>query len=79
MQLMFVNLYISVWSIFLFASLVDTTVALENDGYIGKYMHFYLLQGEPYLKTPFGTMINYWDGTIHFALVLFILSRKSYE
>ncbi|XP_052100340.1 transmembrane 6 superfamily member 1-like isoform X1 [Mytilus californianus] len=71
--------FYNVWSIFLFASLVDITVALENDGYIEKYMHFYLLQGEPYLKTPFGTMINYWDGVIHFALVLFVLSRKSYD
>ena len=67
------------WSIFLFASLVDMVIGLENDGYVGKYLHFYLLQGEPYLKTPFGSMINYWDGTVHLALVLFVLSRTAYK
>lgn len=54
-------------------------VALENDGYVGRYLHFYFLQGEPYLKTPYGTMICYWDGCVHLALVLFILSRTAYN
>ena len=71
--------FYNVWSIFLFASLVDIVIGLENDGYVGKYLHFYLLQGEPYLKTPFGSMINYWDGTVHLALVLFVLSRTAYN
>lgn len=71
--------FIAVWSIFMFSSLVDIIIALESDGYIERYLHFYLLQGEPYLKTPFGNQICYWDGTVHLALNLYILSRTAYK
>ncbi|XP_076101557.1 transmembrane 6 superfamily member 1-like isoform X2 [Mytilus galloprovincialis] len=71
--------FYNAWSILLFSSMVDVVIALENDGYLGRYLHFYLLQGEPYLKTPHGTSICYWDGSVHFALYMFIMSRSSYN
>ena len=73
------SIFFVAWSILLFSSMVDVVIALENDGYLGRYLHFYLLQGEPYLKTPHGTSICYWDGSVHFALYMFIMSRSSYK
>lgn len=59
-----------VWSIFSFTAVVDLFIALELDGYVTGFMEFYLREGEPYLRSSYGTMINYWDGTGHFSMYL---------
>ncbi|KAL4227728.1 Transmembrane 6 superfamily member 2 [Mactra antiquata] len=72
-----------VWSIFSFTAVVDMCIALELDGYIKGFMEFYLREGEPYLRSSYGTMINYWDGTGHFAmylgLIYLLCSGKNYR
>ena len=67
----FIN--VSVMGLFMFSSIIDLIIALEADGFIPEVMTFYLKDGEPYLWTPYGTMINYWDGTVHYAICLWIL------
>ncbi|XP_071104310.1 transmembrane 6 superfamily member 1-like [Haliotis cracherodii] len=59
---------------FSWSSVIDLFIGLELDGYVSGYMGFYFLEGEPYLKTAYGTMINYWDGTAHLALYLAIIT-----
>jgi hypothetical protein len=45
---------------------------LTVDGYSSAF-HFYLEQGEVYLKTSHGLYINYWDGIVHYTLYLIML------
>ncbi|XP_033749362.1 transmembrane 6 superfamily member 1-like isoform X2 [Pecten maximus] len=71
--------YFYVWSLFAFACVVDLIIALENDGIIHSFMAFYLLEGEPYLKTTHGTFINYWDAAVHFGLYIYILKQDAYN
>jgi hypothetical protein len=72
-----------VMSVFAWTSMIDLSIGLELDGYISNFMGFYFAEGEPYLNTAHGTAINYWDGTVHFALYLAIIAlyskRKSYR
>ena len=58
---------------FMFASVIDLIVSLENDGIITNYMAFYLQRGEMYLSSPWSTAICYWDGVIHYAFYWIIL------
>jgi len=37
----------------------------------------YLKNGEPYLATPYGAVIAYRDGTVHYALYLFMLAAMA--
>ncbi|XP_021351704.1 transmembrane 6 superfamily member 1-like isoform X2 [Mizuhopecten yessoensis] len=71
--------YFYAWSLFAFACVVDLIIALENDRIIHSFMAFYLLEGEPYLKTTHGTFINYWDAVVHFSLYIYILKQDSYN
>ncbi|KAL5005073.1 hypothetical protein ScPMuIL_018529 [Solemya velum] len=63
-----------VWSVFAFTACIDLILALDLDGYLRGFMSFYLEEGEPYLKTAHGTLINWWDGTGHYSMYLTLLS-----
>jgi len=67
----------TVFTLSTFSSVVDIVVGLESDGYIAGFMSNYLKNGEPYLTTPYGTVICYWDGTVHYALYLFMLTAMA--
>ncbi|CAF0929660.1 unnamed protein product [Adineta steineri] len=66
------EMYFYVFTIFSFTAIADLLLALTIDGYSSAF-HFYLEQGEVYLKTSHGLYINYWDGTVHYLLYLIML------
>ena len=49
---------------------MDLFIGLELSGYVKGFMGFYFVEGESYLNSSHGMMINYWDGTAHYALQL---------
>lgn len=72
-----------VFSIFSFTAVVDLFIALELDGYVQGFMEFYLREGEPYLRSSYGTMINWWDGIGHFSMyigmIALMCSQRDYR
>jgi len=72
-----------VFAEFSFTCIIDLTSALEYDGIMSGFMEFYRKTGEPYLGTSYAIMMCYWDGIVHFALYLMMISkitdRKSYR
>ncbi|CAF0894111.1 unnamed protein product [Rotaria sordida] len=66
------EMYFYIFTIFSFTAIADFLLALTIDNYSLAF-HFYLNQGEVYLKTSHGLYINYWDGTIHYTLYLIML------
>ncbi|XP_016897682.1 transmembrane 6 superfamily member 2 isoform X2 [Cynoglossus semilaevis] len=71
-----------VFAMFSSTCLVGLTNALEHDGFISGFMGFYL-KGEPHLSTAYAVMMSYWEGVVHFLLLLIIIHRmfagKSYR
>ncbi|PVD20201.1 hypothetical protein C0Q70_20697 [Pomacea canaliculata] len=59
-----------VFGLFCWTGIVDLFIGLELNGFVSNFMGFYLLEGEPYLNTSHGMFINYWDGTVQYALQL---------
>jgi hypothetical protein len=71
------KLYYYVFCVFAFTAIVDLLIGMTLDGIIGT-VDFYLHTGEPYLKSSYGSFINWWDGTFHWALYIYmtyLLSR----
>ncbi|MCI4390901.1 hypothetical protein PGIGA_G00128120 [Pangasianodon gigas] len=62
-----------VFVVFSFTSIADLTCALELDGCIKGFIDFYINKGEPYLNTAHCIMKNYWNGGVHFLLLLAII------
>ncbi|XP_030629837.1 transmembrane 6 superfamily member 2 [Chanos chanos] len=62
-----------VFALFSFTCVVGLTNALEQDGYIAGFMGFYMRKGEPYLSTAYAIMMSYWDGVVHFILLLLMV------
>ncbi|XP_029003998.1 transmembrane 6 superfamily member 2b [Betta splendens] len=69
------DLLFFVFAEFCFTCVIDLTSALEHDGIVSGFMEFYQKTGEPYLGTAYAIMMCYWDGIVHFALYLMMISR----
>jgi hypothetical protein len=75
-----INCYLSsVFSICCFGSIIDLLIGLENDDVISGFVTFYLKDGEPYLRSAYGTMICYWDGIGHYVMYLMMLSAMAWK
>ncbi|NWI43668.1 TM6S2 protein, partial [Picathartes gymnocephalus] len=59
-----------VFVLFSFVSAVDLIIALEEDGLISGFMELYVREGDPHLRTAHGLLTCYWDGTVHYGLLL---------
>ena len=59
--------------------MIDLGIGLELDGYISNFIGFYFAEGEPYLMTGHGAVINWWDGTFHFILCISIITAYTYR
>ena len=67
------DLCLSVFMLGSFSSVSDLLIALEGDGRIKGWAEFYLALGEPYLVTPHGIAICYWDFFGHYFLYIGML------
>ncbi|KAK7010867.1 transmembrane 6 superfamily member 1 [Biomphalaria glabrata] len=70
-------------SVFCWSCMIDLGIGLELDGYISNFIGFYFIEGEPYLFTAHGTLINYWDGTVQYglglAMIILFCQKRSYR
>ena len=63
--------YLIFFAIFAFACVLDLLIGLTVLGYTD-VMRGYFESGEPYLESNHGMAVNIWDGTVHFALYLWM-------
>ncbi|XP_033634570.1 transmembrane 6 superfamily member 1-like [Asterias rubens] len=63
-----------VFSLFAWTSIVDLILAMQADGLIANFIDFYLIEGEPYLNTAYGLMINYWDASGHYCMYIMMVT-----
>lgn len=66
-----------VFAVFSFTSVVGITNALQQDGFIKGFMDFYISKGEPHLSSAHCIMMSYWDGVVHYGLLLLMIHRIS--
>ncbi|KTG02891.1 hypothetical protein cypCar_00035634 [Cyprinus carpio] len=66
-----------VFAVFSFTSVVSITNALQHHGFIKGFMDFYISKGEPYLSTAHGIMMSFWDGVLHYGLLLVMVHRMT--
>jgi len=66
-----VCVYFYVFCVFAFTAIVDLEIGMTLAGWIGS-VDFYLQKGEPYLKSSYGSFINWWDGTFHWSLYIYL-------
>ena len=59
--------------------MIDLGIALELGGHISNFVGFYFAEGEPYLMTSHGAVINYYDGTVHFVMYIALITLCSYR
>uniref|UniRef100_A0A4W4HHV3 EXPERA domain-containing protein n=1 Tax=Electrophorus electricus TaxID=8005 RepID=A0A4W4HHV3_ELEEL len=64
-----------VFAFFAYTSVADLTNALEQDGYIRGFMDFYTYKGKPYLSTAYCILMSYWNGVVHFTMLLTAIYR----
>ncbi|XP_067219810.1 transmembrane 6 superfamily member 2 [Chanodichthys erythropterus] len=64
-----------VFAVFSFTSVVGITNALQQDGFIRGFMDFYISKVEPYLSSAHCIMMSYWDGVVHYGLLLIMIHR----
>lgn len=63
--------YLIFFAIFAFACVLDFLIAMTLMGYTD-VMSVYFESGEPYLKSSHGMAVNFWDGTVHLGLYLWM-------
>ncbi|XP_059356792.1 transmembrane 6 superfamily member 2 [Carassius carassius] len=66
-----------VFAVFSFTSVISITNALQHTGFIKGFMDFYINKGEPYLSTAHCIMMSFWDGVLHYALLLVMVHRMT--
>uniref|UniRef100_A0A1I8HHW4 EXPERA domain-containing protein n=1 Tax=Macrostomum lignano TaxID=282301 RepID=A0A1I8HHW4_9PLAT len=57
-----------------FGCAIDMVISMDMDGFVDGFADFYLEKGESYLKTSHGLYINYWDGVVHYAQYLYMVT-----
>eukprot|EP01124_Arcella_intermedia_P003343 TRINITY_DN11832_c0_g1_i1.p1 TRINITY_DN11832_c0_g1~~TRINITY_DN11832_c0_g1_i1.p1 ORF type:complete len:393 (+),score=70.27 TRINITY_DN11832_c0_g1_i1:125-1180(+) len=77
------SLFFYVFSVFAFTAMVDLDIGFTLDQVVMPWTNFYLNKGEPYLKSSYGSAINWWDGTFHYSLYLYMIwsmmERRNYR
>ena len=43
------------------------------------FMEFYLREGEPYLRSAYGSMINWYDGIGHYSMYIIMITLVAFK
>lgn len=63
--------YLLVFAVFAFAAMIDLLISLTLMGFTD-VMRAYVENGEPYLQSRYGMAVNFWDGTVHLGLYIWM-------